>query len=146
MNCLKITPYLSELISESSSELCQHFASTDIPTEILQANLLALARVTCLAHLILDLITLIVHNREDLFFLSFPVTQQPKSGTGRLILEVYRSHPDTPHSVELLWTSDQSVAEICTWQHTNTHKRQTSMPPAVFEPTIPARARPNARA
>ena len=28
------------------------------------------------------------------------------------------SHPDTPHSVEILWTSDQPNAETSTWQHT----------------------------
>ena len=27
------------------------------------------------------------------------------------------SHPDTPHSVGLPWTSDQLVAETSTWQH-----------------------------
>jgi hypothetical protein len=34
----------------------------------------------------------------------------------------------TPQSVGLLWTSDQSVAETSTWQHTNTYKRKSSMP------------------
>ena len=29
------------------------------------------------------------------------------------------SHPDKPHSVRLLWTRDQSVAETSTWQHTS---------------------------
>jgi len=28
------------------------------------------------------------------------------------------SHSDTPHSVGLLWLSDQPDAETCTWQHT----------------------------
>jgi hypothetical protein len=46
----------------------------------------------------------------------FPVAQEPKSGLGRLVLEVSRSHSDTPHSVGLLWTSDQSVAETCLHQ------------------------------
>ena len=32
--------------------------------------------------------------------------------------------------------SDQLVAETSTWQH-NGHNRQTSMPPAEFEPAIP---------
>ena len=44
---------------------------------------------------------------------------------------------DTPHSVGLLWTSDHPVAETSTWQH-STHNRQTSMPPAEFEPAISA--------
>jgi len=29
---------------------------------------------------------------------------------------------DTPHSVELIWTSDQPVAETSTCQHTKIHK------------------------
>jgi hypothetical protein len=73
------------------------------------------------------------------------VAQQPKSGLGRLLLEVSRSNSDTPRSVGLLWTSDQPVAETSTRQHTNTHKRQTSMRPA-FEPTIPVCARPKVNA
>jgi len=28
------------------------------------------------------------------------------------------THNDAPQSVELLWTSDQCVAETSTWQHT----------------------------
>jgi hypothetical protein len=48
----------------------------------------------------------------------------------------------TPQSVGLLRTRDRPVAETSTWQHTNTHKRQTSMPPLGFEPTIPASAQP----
>ena len=43
---------------------------------------------------------------------------------------------DTPQSVGLLWTSDQLVAETSTWQHTQ-RNRQTSMPPAGFEPAVP---------
>jgi hypothetical protein len=31
-------------------------------------------------------------------FLSFPVAPQPKSGLGRLLLEVFRSHSDTHHT------------------------------------------------
>jgi len=49
-----------------------------------------------------------------------------------------RSLSDTQYSVGLLWTSDQPVAEISTWQIRNTHKRQTSMSRAEFEPAIPA--------
>jgi hypothetical protein len=36
----------------------------------------------------------------------------------RLIIKASRSYSDTPHSVGLLWTSDQPVAETSTWQHT----------------------------
>jgi hypothetical protein len=52
----------------------------------------------------------------------------------------------TPQSVGLLWTRDRPVAQTSTWQHTNTHKRQTSMPPLGFEPTIPASTRPKPHA
>jgi len=37
---------------------------------------------------------------------------------GLLIAEDLRSHSDTPHSVALLCTSDQPVAETSTWKHT----------------------------
>jgi len=37
---------------------------------------------------------------------------------GPLIHEVSRSHSDTPHTVGLLWTSHQPVAETSTRQHT----------------------------
>jgi len=43
--------------------------------------------------------------------------QQPPVGLGLLITEAPRSHSDTPHSVGLLWTNDQSDAETSTWQH-----------------------------
>jgi len=39
-------------------------------------------------------------------------------GQGLLIVEISRSHSDTPHSVGLIWTSDRSVAVTSTWQHT----------------------------
>jgi hypothetical protein len=48
---------------------------------------------------------------------------------------------DAPQSVGLLWTSDQLVAETCTWQH-NTYNRKTSMSPVEFEPKIAAGERP----
>jgi hypothetical protein len=38
----------------------------------------------------------------------------PLVGQGLLVIEASRSHPDTPHSVELLWTSDQPDAETST--------------------------------
>jgi hypothetical protein len=37
------------------------------------------------------------------------------------------THNDAPHSLGLLWTSDQLITETSTWQQT--HNRQTSMPP-----------------
>jgi len=38
------------------------------------------------------------------------------------------SHSDTPHSVELLWTSDQSDAGISPWHHTTPTRNKHSYP------------------
>jgi hypothetical protein len=46
------------------------------------------------------------------------MAQQILMGQGLLVLEVSLSKSDTPHSVGLLWLSDQPNAEIFTWQHT----------------------------
>jgi len=46
----------------------------------------------------------------SLFMLLF-TARQPLVGQGLLIIEASRSRSDTPHSVVLLWTSDQSDAE-----------------------------------
>ena len=64
----------------------------------------------------------------------FPVAQQPNSGLGRLTVEVTSWHTDT-HSVGVLFTSDQLVAEAATYK---THNSRTFMPSAGFETTIPA--------
>jgi hypothetical protein len=42
----------------------------------------------------------------------FIMAQQTLVGQGLRVIEASRSHSDTPHSVGLLWTSDQSDAEI----------------------------------
>jgi hypothetical protein len=43
------------------------------------------------------------------------MAQQPLVGQGLIIIiEASRSHSDTPHSVGLLWTSDQPDAETST--------------------------------
>ena len=39
-------------------------------------------------------------------------------GLDFLLVEVQRSHSDTPHSVGLLWPSDRPVAETSIRQHT----------------------------
>ena len=52
------------------------------------------------------------------YFIFFSVAQQPAVNQGLLTIEASRSHTDTPYSVELLWTNDQPVAEIPTWQYT----------------------------
>jgi hypothetical protein len=78
----------------------------------------------------------------------FPPTlaQQPLVGQGLLIIEASRSHSDTSHSVGLLWTCVQSVAETSTWQHTTLTTDKTSMPPAGNEPATPAIERPQSHA
>jgi hypothetical protein len=48
----------------------------------------------------------------------------PPVGQGLLIIEASRSHSDTPHSLGLLWMSDQPDAATAAWQHT-TLKRGT---------------------
>ena len=58
------------------------------------------------------------------------MAQQPPVGQGLLIIEPWRSHSDTLHSVGLLWASDQPDAETSTWQHS----QHTSMPPTGFKP------------
>jgi hypothetical protein len=40
-------------------------------------------------------------------------------------LRFSRSHNDAPQPVELVWTSDQLVAETSTWQHK--HSQQTNI-------------------
>ena len=60
----------------------------------------------------------------------------PPVGQGLLIHEAARSHSDTPHSVGLLWRSDQLVAETSTGQHTTLTRHKYPWPRAGFEPTI----------
>jgi hypothetical protein len=49
------------------------------------------------------------------------------------------------HSIGILSTSDRPVAETSTWQHTAL-TRETPVPPAGFEPEIPASERPQTHA
>jgi hypothetical protein len=69
--------------------------------------------------------------------------QQPNSGLGRLIFEVFGSHTIRhTQPVGLLSASDQLVAGVATYTTHNKHKRQTSMPSPGFEPSIPAIEQP----
>jgi len=45
------------------------------------------------------------------------VARQSPVGQDLLSIEASRSHSEPPHSVGLLWTSDQPDAETSTWQH-----------------------------
>jgi len=66
------------------------------------------------------------------------MAQQPLVAQCLFIVEDSQSHSDTPHSVGLLWTSNQPDAETSTWKHTTL----THLSPAGFEPTIPDSERP----
>jgi hypothetical protein len=59
-----------------------------------------------------------IPNYWRLMVFSSSMTQQLSVEKGLLIIEASRSHSDTPHSVGLLWTSNQPEAEAFTWQHT----------------------------
>jgi hypothetical protein len=60
-------------------------------------------RTTCLVHLFLIII---------IYF--FFMARLPQVDQELLIFGAPRSHSDTPHSVGLLWTSDQPDAETST--------------------------------
>ena len=51
-------------------------------------------------------------------------------GQDFLIVEISRSHSDTPHSVGLPWTSDRPVTETSTWQHSTITRHGFFMPPS----------------
>ena len=71
---------------------------------------------------------------------------------GRLFLRLItlggtHAHTHTrTHLVGLVWTRGRPDAKTSTCTTHRIHKRQTSMPPAGFEPAIPARERPQTRA
>ena len=71
--------------------------------------------------------------------------RQPPVGLSHII-EVSRSYTDTPHSVELLWTSDKPDAETSTRQHTTLTRDKAPMPSEGFELAIPSREWPQTHA
>ena len=77
-------------------------------------------------------------NEVKIFFL---FSYQPTAGQGRLILKVYRSH--RRHTTVGRTPLDEGLTrrrELYLKTH-NTKNRRASMPPAVFEPVIPASER-----
>ena len=78
------------------------------------------------------------------------MAQQPPSPQSGLRPPLFREPViilrHTHHSVGLLWTKDQPIAETSTWPHTTLTKIKTSMPMARFEPATPASERPQIRA
>jgi hypothetical protein len=57
-------------------------------------------------HDLFELITKFYSQKHMLFSTYIFVVQHPYSGPDRLIVEVSRSHSDTPHSVGIPWTGD----------------------------------------
>jgi hypothetical protein len=68
------------------------------------------------------------------------MVQQPQLDQGLLVVEASRSHSDTPHSVGLLWTSDQPDAETSNWQHTTHTTERHPCPRRVSNPQPGKRA------
>jgi hypothetical protein len=67
------------------------------------------------------------------------------SDIGFLIVDASRSHSDFTLGRAPLDEGSARRRDLYLTTH-NTHKRQTSMPPAGFEPTIPASERPKTHA
>jgi hypothetical protein len=63
-------------------------------------------------------------------------------GSTALLCDVHLSHSDTPHSVGLLWMSDQPVAKTSTCQYTTLKTDRHPRAPAGFEPTVLGSERP----
>jgi hypothetical protein len=78
------------------------------------------------------------NSESNIHFPFVPTTLRPNAGHG-LILEVSRSHRTLLDE----WSARRGY--FCLTAH-YTHKRQTSMPPAGFEPTNPASERPQTHA
>jgi hypothetical protein len=80
---------------------------------------------------------LILTARYKIIF--FTMAQHLILGQDLLIIEVSQSHSDTPHSVELLWTSDHPDADDSTWKHITLIRDRHPFPlPPGFDSTIPA--------
>ena len=66
----------------------------------------------------------------------YNMARQPLLGQGLLIIKASRSHSGTPHSVGILWTSDQRVAERSFWKHATFSKDRHPCPWPVAYPRI----------
>ena len=87
--------------------------------------------------------TLVLLSLKKIFY---SMARQPIVGQDLLIVEASRSPSAPPHSVGRLWTSVQPDAATATYTTHHTHKKQTSMPQAGFEASIPASERPQTHA
>jgi len=71
----------------------------------------------------------------------FSMAQQTKEGQGLLIVEASRSHPDTSHSVGLLWTNDRPDTETSLPDNTqNSQKTEIHAPGGIRTRNISRRA------
>jgi hypothetical protein len=67
------------------------------------------------------------------------LARQPQWAMASSFTRFLRLHSDTPHSVGLLWTSDQLVAETSTWQHTTLTTDKHPCPPGGIRTHNPRR-------
>ena len=72
------------------------------------------------------------------------MAQQPLVDQGLLIIEVLRSHSETPQLIVLLWTRDQPDADTSTWKHT-TPTRDRHPCPGLIRTNNPADPRLRSR-
>jgi hypothetical protein len=79
--------------------------------------------------------TFVFWRENECSYTIFRMAQHPLLCWVLLIIEASWSPSDTPHWVELLWTSDQPDAETSTWQH-KTLTIDISTPLVEFEPMI----------
>jgi hypothetical protein len=80
---------------------------------------------------------------HKIFFFFFPMARQPLGGLGLLIFRGFTITQFTHTTLGRTPLHERPARRRDLYLTThNTHKRQTSMPPAGFEPTIPASERP----
>jgi len=68
---------------------------------------------------------------------AFFMAQQPLVDRDLLVIEASLLHPDSSHSVGLLWTSDQPDTQTSTWQHTTLTGERYLYSPSRFNPHNP---------
>ena len=74
------------------------------------------------------------------------MVRQPPVGQGLLIVEASRLHLDTLHSVGLLWTTNQPVAETLPDNAQHAQETDIRAPPPGFEPAVSASEPPQTHA
>jgi hypothetical protein len=90
-----------------------------------------------------DNATLLYAVKSYIYIFSFSMTQQPLVGQSILIIEASRSHSVTQITLGRTSVDEWSARRRGLYLTThNSHKRQTSMPPAVLKLLIPASQRP----